>query len=315
MPQASNTTASLRGLSVVSSQVAWASGTAGTFLRTTDGGLHWQPGQVPGAAALDFRDVEAFDADSALLLAAGPGPASRIYKTTDAGAHWTLTLSNLETAGFFDAFAFWDRLHGMLLGDPVGGRFTVFVTRDGGATWTKATQPPALEKEGAFAASGTCVAVIHQKSKGHDAWFGTGGPKLARVFHTTDFGKTWTVSSTPLDGIFSVVFTDSRHGFAVGGDYHKPADPARTIAITKDAGKTWAAAGSLGGYRSAIAYATKPRKFLVAVGTSGSDVSTDMGRTWQTFASGNFNAVAGVGSDIWAVGPKGSVAKLSINSR
>src|SRR5437762_1040720 len=56
-PQTSNTTAALRGLSVVNENVVWASGTKGTFLRTTDGGATWQAGTVPGVEALDFRDV------------------------------------------------------------------------------------------------------------------------------------------------------------------------------------------------------------------------------------------------------------------
>ncbi|HEX6559976.1 MAG TPA: hypothetical protein VF021_10950, partial [Longimicrobiales bacterium] len=37
-PLASSSDASLRGISVVSADVAWASGTRGTVLRTTDGG-------------------------------------------------------------------------------------------------------------------------------------------------------------------------------------------------------------------------------------------------------------------------------------
>ena len=88
-------------------QLAWASGTHGTYLRTTDGGNTWQPAQVPGAEALDFRDVEAFSADLAYLLSAGPGDQSRIYKTTNAGKTWTLQFTNKNPKGFFDCMAFW----------------------------------------------------------------------------------------------------------------------------------------------------------------------------------------------------------------
>src|ERR1051325_124142 len=75
------TKASLRGLCAVNAKVVWASGTKGTFLRTTDGGATWQVGAVPGAEQLDFRDVEAFDADNAFLLSIGNGASSRIYQT------------------------------------------------------------------------------------------------------------------------------------------------------------------------------------------------------------------------------------------
>src|SRR5258707_7776342 len=84
----SNSSESLRGVSTVSREVAWASGTHGTYLRTIDGGRTWAPEQVPDARALDFRAVATFSADEAFLLSAGPGEQSRIYHTTDGGKHW-----------------------------------------------------------------------------------------------------------------------------------------------------------------------------------------------------------------------------------
>ena len=117
--QKSNTTENLRGISVLANGIAWASGTHGSYLRTTDGGNSWQPAQVPGADALDFRDVEAFSADLAYLLSAGPAEQSRIYKTTDAGKTWALQFTNKNPNGFFDCMAFWDSDHGIAVGDPV----------------------------------------------------------------------------------------------------------------------------------------------------------------------------------------------------
>ena len=117
-PQESNSTSSLRGVSAVSPTVVWASGTKGTYLRTSDGGAHWRAATVPGAADLDFRAVRAVDERTAYLLSIGSGEKSRIYKTTDGGDRWVLAYTNPDPKGFFDALAFWDATHGIVVGDP-----------------------------------------------------------------------------------------------------------------------------------------------------------------------------------------------------
>ena len=311
VPRDSRTTASLRGLSAVSARVAWASGTGGTFLKTTDGGLTWTPTQVPGAADLDFRAIHAVDDRTAWLLSIGTGDKSRIYKTTDGGQQWKLQLTNPDPKGFFDALAFWDPRHGILLGDPVDGHFVVMTTDDGGDHWQRRDTPPAVPGEGAFAASGTCIVVLGTR----DVWFGTGGKDGARVFHSADGGAAWTVARTPVRndaaaaGIFSLAFSGALHGIAVGGDYSKPADAAHNIAVTFDGGKTWSEPSGTAprGFRSAVV--SLPGKTWIAAGTSGSDISTDDGSTWKPFDDGNYNAAAFASSTAgFAVGPKGRVA-------
>jgi photosystem II stability/assembly factor-like uncharacterized protein len=315
--QVSNTDASLRGLHAVSPQVVWASGTHGTYLLTTDAGAHWKAATVAGAETLDFRDVEAFDSNAAFLLASGEGAASRLYKTADGGQHWTLLFTNPDEKGFFDALAFWDRAHGIILGDPVKGSFAIFTTGDGGVTWQRQQTAAALPDEGAFAASGTCLVVKGAR----EAWFATGGPGAGRVFRSVDGGKTWSVAPTPLSGesksagIFSLAFANSKHGIAVGGDYQKPRESARTAAVTDDGGKTWRAprGGGLTGYRSGVVFML--RNTEIAVGTGGTDVSTDGGDSWRSVSESSFNAVASAGGTVWAVGPKGAIARLRISSK
>jgi photosystem II stability/assembly factor-like uncharacterized protein len=304
-PQTSSTTASLRGIAAVSDHIAWASGTGGTYLLTTDGGSTWKSAQVPGAEALDFRDVHALDERTAWLMAAGTGDKARMYRTTDGGAHWTLQFTNPDPTGFFDAIAFWDAKRGLVLGDPVDGHSVVLATDDGGDHWRRVETPPALPNEGAFAASGTCLIV----AGGREAWFGTGA---ARVFHTADGGRSWTVAETPVRhdgpaaGIFSLAFAGGR-GIAVGGDYSKPQEDAHNIAITTDGGKSWTEPKSRpSGFRSAVAYVPSIRAWI-AVGTSGSDISTDGGQTWKRFEGTAYNAIGWP----WAVGPKGAIAKFS----
>jgi photosystem II stability/assembly factor-like uncharacterized protein len=282
----SRNTENLRGVSAVSQETAWASGTHGTYLRTTDGHI-WIPDHVPGADSLDFRGIVAFSADEAFLMSSGPGDQSRIYRTSDAGRHWQLQFTNTNPKGFFDSMVFWDRTHGIVLGDPIPDetgalRFELLMTDDG-QTWTPippAQLPPALEGEAAFAASNTCIAILNKntlvipsaaRDLGFPAapanaaldpniWFATGG-KSARVFHSPDRGRTWEVFDTPIThgpdsaGIFSVAFRDSTHGIIAGGDYKLPQQDGPNLAFTADAGKTWTLSKIFPqSYYSAVAY-------------------------------------------------------------
>ncbi|HKD92694.1 MAG TPA: hypothetical protein VKB56_12340 [Terriglobales bacterium] len=321
--QESHTTADLRGVSVVSKSVAWASGAGGTVLRTISGGETWVARTVPGAEQLDFRDVEAFDERNAVLLAIGPGEKSRIYKTTDGGQHWRLLTKNDDPHAFWDCMAWWDTKHGIVVGDPVNGNFQVMVTTNGGESWIQG-DAPATPGEGAFAASGTCVAVEGQYRESRRAsswevqaraWFASGGSD-ARVFSSTDAGATWNIANTPIPsgpasrGIFSIAFWNSSDGVVVGGDYREPALLVGNVALTRNGGRSWAAAEGVSprGFRSAVAY-DRASKLLVTVGTSGSDYSNDGGNSWQALDGGIYNALsfAPDGSG-WAVGPKGRIA-------
>jgi photosystem II stability/assembly factor-like uncharacterized protein len=319
--QTSGTKADFRGLSAVSAKVAWASGTKGTFVKTTDGGTSWEVGQVSGAETLDFRDVDAFDANTAYLLSIGNGESSRIYKTTDGGKNWSLQFKNTEKQAFFDAMAFWDADHGLAMSDPVNGRFLMITTDDGGKSWkplSAQSLPPAVEGEGGFAASGSCITVQGK----NNVWFATGG-KAARVFRSTDRGRSWAVSDTPVvsgvaaAGIFSIAFKDARNGIIVGGTYDKPAEAEKSVAVTQDGGRTWKLAGNAKGFRSCVSYVGGGQKaMLVAVGTSGSDYSTNNGEGWIGLDKENYNSVGFVkNTNIgWAVGPGGRIAKFNASN-
>jgi photosystem II stability/assembly factor-like uncharacterized protein len=316
--QDSGTTASLRGVHAVNNQVVWASGARGTVLKTTDGGATWQAATVPGAEALDFRDVHAFDQRIVFLMSIGEGEKSKVFKTTDGGATWALLFTNPDAKGFFDEFAFWDINRGILVGDQVEGRLVVMTTEDGGRAWQRQATPPSPPGEAAFAASGSGIIVRGKR----EVWIGTGGIGGARVLYSADRGRTWRGSQTPLrndsasSGIFSLAFADSRRGVAVGGDYTKPADTTGNAAITTDGGRTWArpAGTPPSGFRSAVTYVA-PSKLWIAVGTSGSDVSTDGGQSWRLFDGGGYNAVSfTTRGAVWAVGPQGRIARFRSHS-
>lgn len=314
----------LRGVSAVSDKVAWASGNNGTVLRTADGGVTWDRLTVPDAATLDFRDIEAVDARTAYVLSIGNGDRSRIYKTTDGGRTWTLQFVNNDPKAFYDAMAFWDAQRGLVVGDPVEGHASILRTDDGGKTWNLLARdrvPAALPGDGAFAASGTCLVT---QAPSH-AWFGTGGGGVARVFHTTDGGVTWTVAETKVtasnasSGIFSVAFADAHDGIVVGGDYRQEQASGDNLQVTTDGGVTWTFPGTtrLRGFRSAVVHVPGSRgRRLLAVGAAGTDRSDDHGRTWTPIGDEGFHAlsVEPRGRVAWAVGEQGRVAKLELRS-
>ncbi len=315
-PQQPPTQASLRGLSVVDTSVVWASGSQGTYLRTIDGGVTWQAGQVPGADTIDFRDIAAFDTETAYVLSAG-NPAL-IYKTMDGGDTWWLQYKNTTPGIFFDAFAFWDENHGIAMSDPVDGRFVLIRTGDGGEHWEQIpaeSTPGAVEGEAGFAGSGTGVVVQDRQL----TWFATGG-QTSRVFRSADGGVSWQEADTPVlqskasAGIFSMAFADSLHGVAVGGDYLRPGANEKNACFTVDGGITWQLSETPpAGYRSGVAYAPS-LQWYVSVGTNGSDYSVDGGKNWSAADTIGYHAIqfAKEAATGWATGGNGKVVKINL---
>jgi len=307
-----------RGVSAVSERVAWVSGwegTEGRVFRTTDRGETWQSVAPPGSTGLQFRDVEAFDANTALIMSIGSTPdAFRIYRTTNGGRSWTLVFQNTEPTAFYDCMAFFDRHRGLAMSDPINGRFRIIATNDGGRSWhiVDAAMPPALPLEAGFSASGQCLTT----AGGRDAWFGTGGDAVARVFHSGDRGLSWTVSNTPIPsgpsgGISALAFRDPLHGLASGGDFATPAASPNSLARSDDRGTTWALVpGGPQQLREGADWITG--RVAVIVGPMGSELSFDQGRTWQPLQGGGaFHTVDCAHNHVcWAAGEAGAVAYL-----
>ena len=309
----------LRGLSVASSKVAWASGAKGTVIKTIDG-TTWTNVSLPDAKDLDFRDIHAFNENIAYIMSAGPGKASKIYKTKDGGKSWNMLIENQIPQGFWDAIDFWDEKNGVVFGDPIDGHFQVLITHDGGVTWNASAKDLSTLKanpnEGAFAASGTCMVL----SGTRDILFVTGGAGQGRIFHSADQGKTWQVTSTHVSakeasqGLFSVHMATPKLGMAVGGDYQQTQLSYQHASITIDGGKTWSALEVPLGFLSSITSVPNKKSstpILVAGGLDGSAWSHDAGKTWQRIGNTPLNTIAfskqGQG---WAIGPRGLVMKL-----
>jgi photosystem II stability/assembly factor-like uncharacterized protein len=316
--QHSGVTSRLRGISAVSDRVAWASGSSGTILRTTDGGVTWQRRSIADGERLDFRDVDAISAVAAYALSIGPGAASHIYKTSDGGERWELQFANTDPKVFLDAMAFWDPERGLAFSDSVDGQFVLLRTVNGGRAWERIAAdrlPPALPGEGAFAASGTSVATNGRTL----AWIGT---TAGRILRTTDAGETWSIVKTPVRtgesaGIFSIAFRDTTHGVVVGGDYKKEREAAENAAVTNDGGITWSPVKGhgLSGYRSVVAWMPGKPHDLLALGPSGADLSPDAGATWIAVAADGFDTLsfAPRSRTGWAAGDQGRIAKVTIH--
>ena len=312
------TSARLRGLSAVSSTVAWASGSLGTVLRTTDGGATWASVGPPETSDLQFRDIEATSDRHAVILSIGPGADSRIYVTDDGGASWKRTFQNDDPDAFYDCMAFSTPQRGLAVSDPVDRVFRLQETTDGGHSWSlvhPSGMPPAQPNEFAFAASGTCLTA----GQGQSTYLASGGDG-PRIFVSRDRGHTWSVTQAPLAvggsaGVFSVRFGDRHNGIAVGGDFANERSSLGNAAWSNDGGSSWRPASvTPRGYRSGSAWLAQERDVAVAVGPTGSDVTADAGRTWSLFDSGSFDSVE-CSSDgaCWASGVQGRVAALVVS--
>ena len=333
----SGTTADLRGIDNVGGGVAWASGTNGTVLRTEDGGYLWQTCAIPpGAEHLDFRGIQAFDTNTAIVMSSGKGDLSRMYKTTDGCQTWTLVFTNPDSPeGFFNCFWLHRTGYGILLGDPVKNRFALFETTDGGKTWKRDKRSGLLIKGKPIAAFAASNSLFSQTPSGYMRGFVTGGSGGAFFFEAFR-SRQWSRTPIPLEsgtessGVFSLGFrftlprcTDCEHPsdyflVAVGGDYTKPDASSGTAAMSTDLGETWLPAQTLPhGYRSAVAY-DGDAKAWITVGPNGTDISTDDGKNWRALhpdpamheapdADRDWNAL----SLPFVVGPHGRIGKLN----
>ncbi|CUR55206.1 putative oxidoreductase (secreted protein) [metagenome] len=303
-----------RGLDALDARHAWVGGSDGGVWKTSNGGRTWKDVSPPDTAGLLFRDVEATDRRHVQVLAIGEHDASRIYRTTDGGRTWALTFVNDDPAAFYDCMAMWPGgRRGLAMSDPVDGRFRIISTRDGGASWQlvdPAGMPEAVEGEFGFAASGTCLVTAGARQ----AWLGSGGGD-ARIFHSTDRGRTWSVAPSTIPasdagGVFSLAFRTPRQGIAVGGDFLVP-DNGVDMSAYSPTGDAWRNGGDLSGYRSGVAWLPRTRAGAVAVGPTGTDVTFDGGRSWRSFSDLDFDAVQCTRSGAcWASGPEGAVARL-----
>jgi photosystem II stability/assembly factor-like uncharacterized protein len=320
LKQAVNTEASFRTVCAVSDKTVWISGSKGTVIKTADGGKTWQIMRVEDGLNLDFRDIHAFNDSSAIVVSAGEAEAgnAKIFITEDGGKNWRIVYQTIQKGVFLDGIDFWDANNGIAFSDPIDGKFFIIKTTDGGKTWFPINADNIAENqpnEAAFAASGTSLITVGKDQ----AFICTGGGMYARVYRSTNQGKNWEVVSTNLpagktSGLFGLRFWDKKNGIAVGGDYQDVSKAVPNVVVTQDGGKTWQDAIQTQpvGLKEGVAIFKK--KILIAVGPSGTCYSKDFGKSWTEIDKSPFHAIAVFGNNIWAVGGKGNIAKLSLSS-
>lgn len=313
IPLVTDAKTSMRGLSVVNENVIWVSGSKGYVGKSEDGGKTWYWTQPKGYENLDFRDIQAFDQQKAIIVNAG-SPAY-ILSTIDGGKTWREHYKNTDSAIFLDGMDFWDAQNGIVFGDPINHKMQLLRTQDGGLTWTnisdRLTQPMKVGEAG-FAASGTSIKTAYNGK----VWIASGGA-FSRIFYSADYGNNWKVYKCPIiqgessTGVFSLDFFDDKNGIVVGGNYLKDKDNSNNILITTNGGKKWKKPlKPISGYRSGVTYINE--KLCVATGTSGTDVSSDGGKNWQHISDLSFNAVKSAGNLIILVGGRGQIYKLNM---
>ncbi len=304
----------LRGLSVVNDEVVWMSGNNGFVCRSVNGGQTFDTLRVKDYEKSEFRDIEAFDDKTALILSAGV-PAV-LLRTIDGGIKWKVVYSNSTKGIFFNGMDFWDDKRGIAFSDPVDGKLFIIATVNGGINWKEIPykdRPTAQEGEVGFAASGTSIRTV---GDGY-AYIGTGG-RAAHIFTSDNYGKTWKKFPCPIKkggesaGVFSVAFKDLRTGVIAGGDFKLDTLSANNCFLTYDGANTWKPPLTPPkGYRSCVEYLNQTA--VVAVGPNGTDYSRDGGNTWKRISKAGFNVVrkAKTGNRIWLAGSGGLLGMLT----
>src|SRR5215218_4928411 len=316
LQQGTNT--SLRGLSVVSDRLVWVSGSNGTIGRSSDGGATWKWLVVKGFEKRDFRDIEAFDATTAVVIAVDT-PAY-ILRTVDGGASWKVVYENKRPGMFLDALEFWNEQAGIVIGDPVNGKFFIARTFDGGEHWKEIPEqykPAADSGEACFAASGTNVRILDRD----EAVFVTGGQK-SRVFIRNQPAALPIIQGKETTGANSIAVMDydklkgGTTMIVVGGDFKADSSTQQNSFYSTDRGQTWTAPKTPPhGYRSCVEYLSK--KQVITCGTTGVDYSFDGGKNWKLISAEGFHVcrIAKYGAAIFLAGANGKIGKVEYEKR
>jgi hypothetical protein len=302
---------SIRGLSVVDNNTIWCSGSNGSVARSIDGGntFIWQT--VAGYEKRDFRDIEAFDANTAIIM--GIAEPAIMLKTKDGGKTWNKVIEDSTKGMFLDAIDFDEKGNGIVIGDPINDTLFIAKTANYGDTWLHPLEDMQASKEGMFASSGTNIKIITKGQKSKYLYV-TGGKKSKCGELFKNLISIPIIQGKESTGANSIdVYKNS--AVIVGGDFANDKDTTLNCVLVnlKAASPVFTKPQtSPHGYRSCVIYINK--KTLVTCGTSGVDISYDGGKNWQLIATQSFHVVqkAKKGNAVYLAGSRGKIAKLEL---
>ena len=317
---------SLRGLSAVNDNVVWVSGSKGQVGKSTDGGATWKWMTVKGFEKRDFRDIEAFDSLTAIIM--GIGNPAIILKTKDGGETWKTVFEKEGEGMFLDAMDFKNNKEGICIGDPIisdgSKHFFMALTRNGGETWVEQparyTPQPQVESEAIFAASGSNIKYL-AKNKKYWYAFATGGMQsnlyLGKRGGGVEIHNIKIKQGSNASGAFSMCTDDADNFYFAGGDYTKKDAADSNSCYTKNYGKTFKTGRQNPyGYRSCVTQLYD--NTFVCTGINGTDISYNNCKTWSSLKiidtqnTVGFNScnVSKNGNTLFFVGDKGKIGKL-----
>jgi photosystem II stability/assembly factor-like uncharacterized protein len=305
------TKTSIRGLSVVNDNILWVSGSNGKVGKSIDGGKSWEWMTVKGFEKTDFRDIEAFDEKTAVIM--GIAEPAYILKTFNGGESWKLVYADSTKGIFLDAMDFFPDGRGVVIGDPINGRMYMARTIDNGSNWQRTAYdklPELAEGEAFFASSGTNVRPLNYE----ESVIVTSGKK-SRLYLRGKLSDMPIIQGGESTGANSITVWNRGNKVekmvVVGGDFGKDTLKQNNCYYSTNLGKTWVAPKEgPHGYRSCVEFIDK--NTLVACGTSGVDISKDGAETWQLISSKSFHVcrMAKEGTAVYLAGSNGTVAKL-----
>ena len=302
---------SIRSLSVVNNNIIWASGSNGSVARSVDGGTTWAWQTIPGYEKRDFRDIEAFDENTAIIM--GIAEPAIILKTKDGGKSWKKVFEDTIKGMFLDAMDFRDENNGIVIGDPINQVVFMAGTTNQGDSWLKVTGlgyyytiPLANEGEAFFASSGTNVKLL-----GNHPMYVSGG-KHSRLFFSRDSLPIPIMQGKESTGANSLAVYKNKKGMIVGGDFTKDTISSNNAVLFKIGNRIRFSKPKTPphGYRSCVIYLDE--KNLLTCGTSGIDISKDGGMNWQLISKESFHVCqkAKKGNAVFLAGGNGRIAKL-----
>jgi hypothetical protein len=306
---------SLRGLSVVSDRVIWVSGSGGSVGLSTNAGKNWKWICVPRYENSDFRDIEGFSDQEAVIM--GITEPAVILRTTDGGKSWSTVFEDSSKSLFLDALDFsGDR--GAVVGDPVAGKIFFAETADRGKTWNKKSpsgMDTTAEGEAFFAASGSNI-----RQTGNGQWALVSGGKKSCLYifpgHPASSGRYPLFLSQGKEsaGANSIALhpSDPNQAFIVGGDFsHDTAGFQNSLRIRLNPFSQESPLLPPHGYRSSVEYINNVR--MICCGSSGVDVSADGGLHWKLISGESFHVCrrAKNGEAVFLAGARGRIARLN----